>query len=273
VTIHDEIGPWSEVKLDIVREYAAAYSRILSAQPGLHHYYIDAFAGTGQHWSRTTGEFVPGSPLNALLVKPPFEGYHFIDIEAVKVAALEELAGQRGDVHVYHGDCNEILLNRVFPQVRYEDYRRGLCLLDPYGLHLDWQVVEKAGRMRSLEVFINFPVMDINRNVLRKNPESVDSQQRERMTRFWGDERWRSVTYIRERGLFEDVETKTPGNYAVVEAYRVRLREVAGFQYVPEPMAMRAPNGAIIYYLFFASQKPVAQKIVRDIFKKHGGQT
>ena len=37
----DEIGPWSLVKLDIVREYAQAYSRILSAQrkPGLHHVY------------------------------------------------------------------------------------------------------------------------------------------------------------------------------------------------------------------------------------------
>jgi hypothetical protein len=28
----DEIGRWSEVKLDIIREYAAAYSTILSAQ-------------------------------------------------------------------------------------------------------------------------------------------------------------------------------------------------------------------------------------------------
>lgn len=35
----DEIGYWSEIKLDIVREYAAAYSRILAAQqqPGLYH--------------------------------------------------------------------------------------------------------------------------------------------------------------------------------------------------------------------------------------------
>ena len=28
----DEIGYWSEIKLDIVREYAVAYSTILSAQ-------------------------------------------------------------------------------------------------------------------------------------------------------------------------------------------------------------------------------------------------
>ncbi len=30
----DEIGYWSELKLDIVREYAAAYSNILPIQSG-----------------------------------------------------------------------------------------------------------------------------------------------------------------------------------------------------------------------------------------------
>jgi hypothetical protein len=29
---YDEIGYWSEIKLDIIKEYASAYSRILSSQ-------------------------------------------------------------------------------------------------------------------------------------------------------------------------------------------------------------------------------------------------
>jgi glucose-6-phosphate 1-dehydrogenase len=37
--------------------------------------------------------------------------------------------------------------NKVFPRVRYEDYRRALCFLDPYGLH-KWAVIE-AGEMHS----------------------------------------------------------------------------------------------------------------------------
>jgi three-Cys-motif partner protein len=53
----DEIGPWSEVKLDIVKRYAAAYSQILSNQRGFSYAYIDAFAGAGYHLSRTTGEW------------------------------------------------------------------------------------------------------------------------------------------------------------------------------------------------------------------------
>jgi hypothetical protein len=39
---YDEIGIWSEVKLDIIREYAVAYSTILSKQR-LRHIYVDAF--------------------------------------------------------------------------------------------------------------------------------------------------------------------------------------------------------------------------------------
>jgi three-Cys-motif partner protein len=94
----DRIGYWSELKLEIIRKYAAAYSRILAAQRGLRHVYIDAFAGAGLHLSRATGEMVPGSPLNALLVTPPYREYHLIDLDADKVAQLRDLVGDRQDV-------------------------------------------------------------------------------------------------------------------------------------------------------------------------------
>ena len=71
------------------------------------------------------------------------------------------------------GDCNQILLENVFPRVRYEDYRRGLCILDPYGLDLDWNVISRAGQMKTIDLFLNFPVADMNRNVLWRDPERV----------------------------------------------------------------------------------------------------
>jgi hypothetical protein len=101
----DEIGYWSEIKLDIVKDYASAYSRILAAQrnPELHHVYIDAFAGAGVHISKATGEYIPGSLINALLIRPPFREYHLIDIDRQKVALLRALAKERNDVHGEHG--------------------------------------------------------------------------------------------------------------------------------------------------------------------------
>lgn len=77
----DAIGYWSEVKLELVRKYAAAYSRILAAQK-LEHWYVDAFAGGGVHISRTSRAMVPGSPLNALQLVPPFRQYYLVDLDA-----------------------------------------------------------------------------------------------------------------------------------------------------------------------------------------------
>jgi three-Cys-motif partner protein len=126
---YDEIGIWSEVKLAIVREYAAAYSKIMEAWrrdkiSRLSWIYIDAYAGPGYHLSKTTGETVEGSPLIALNTDPPFHEYHFIDTEPARAKQLRELAGDRPDVHTYIGGCNAILLHDVFPRAKHSDYRR-----------------------------------------------------------------------------------------------------------------------------------------------------
>lgn len=267
----DRIGYWSEIKLDIVREYATAYSTIFSGeqQKRFHHVYIDAFAGAGVHISKQTGEFIPGSPLNALLVNPPFREFHFIDLDGKKVAALKQRIGDHRDVHVYEGDCNEILLKKVFPKVRFEHYRRGLCLLDPYGLHLNWEVLQTAGRMKSIDLFLNFPTMDMNRTALWRKPDQVDESSIARMNAFWGDESWRTIAYKSVPTLFGSEEEKVD-NDAVAEAFRKRLKEVAGFSEVPEPMPMRNSKGSVVYYLFFATAKPVAKRIISAIFKKYG---
>jgi three-Cys-motif partner protein len=265
----DEIGSWSEIKLEIVRDYAAAYSRIISAQnkPSFYHLYIDAFAGAGVNVSRSTGHYLPGSPLNALLISPPFKEYHLIDLNSAKTDSLRALTSSNSSVHVHEGDCNQILLRDVFPKAKFEDYRRALCLLDPYGLHLNWEVILTASQMRSVEIFLNFPVEDMNRNVLWRNPDKVSHKQAERMTAFWGDDSWRQIAYD-TTGNFFGFSVKQP-NRIIAEAYRERLRKVAGFGYVPEPIPMCNSVNAVVYYLFFASHKPVAANIVRDIFKKY----
>lgn len=268
----DEIHYWSEIKLDIIKDYASAYSQIMSAQrnPTLRHVYIDAFAGAGRHVSKRTGEFVSGSPLNALEVKPPFHEYHLIDIDRHKTAELRRLTRDRPNVHIYEGDCNNILLEKVFPEVTFEGYRRGLCLLDPYGLHLNWEVIEKAGRMKSIDMFLNFPVADMNRNVLWRDPEGVDSRDTQRMNVFWGSESWREIAYTTKQNLFEYPEKVD--NETVARGFGRRLQEFAGFRHVADPLPMRNSNGAVVYYLYFASQKLVAGHIIEDLFNKYRGR-
>jgi len=269
---HDQIGKWSETKLEIVKKYVRAYSIILSANPNLSHFYIDAFAGSGIHISKDTKNYVLGSPLNALLVDPGFEKYFFIEAKGKKASALEQAKCKfpNGDkASVYNGDCNAILLSEVFPQIQWEQYRRGLCLLDPYGVHLKWNVIETAAKMRTIDMFLNFPIMDINRNPLRRKVDSVTKSEIKRMNEFWGDDSWREQLYDSQPDLFgNEIKTKL-GNSLIVSKFEERLKKVAGFKYVSHSIPMCNTNGAIIYYLVFASQKPVATDIVNEIFNKY----
>lgn len=123
----DEIGYWSEIKLDIVKKYAKAYSTIMSNQSfNKGHLYIDAFAGAGTHISK---------------------------------------------------DRNEVVS------------------------------------------FVAFSSMSSKR--------------------------------------------------VIAEAFRKRLREVAGFAYVPAPIPMRNTRGAVVYYLYFASPNANGARIVSEIFDKY----
>jgi three-Cys-motif partner protein len=264
-SLNDIIGPWSEVKLHILRGYASPYSKILTAK-NFYHLYIDAYAAAGSHTSRSTGLTVDGSAMIALATDPPFSEYHFIDSDPLRVEELRRKTASRPDVRVHSGDCNEILIRDVFPLSRYEDRRRSLCLLDPYNIDLSWNVIATAGGMKSIEVFVNFMVMDMNMN-------EAEPAQVARMDRFWGDGSWRSVAYeanpqLNLYGVQDEIKVDD-ANEKIAEAYRQRLIDVAGFAHAPRPLRFVNSRGRTIYYLFFASPNPTGNKIVGEIFTKH----
>jgi three-Cys-motif partner protein len=108
----------------------------------------------------------------------------------------------------------------------------------------------------------------MNRNTLWRNPERVGEFDIKRMNAFWGDESWRNKVYKTKPTLF-GMEDEKVANEQIAEEFRKRLISVANFKNVLRPMPMRNKNNAIVYYLFFASQKEVALKIARYIFKKY----
>ena len=264
---YDTVGYWSEVKIEIVRAYATEYSKIMAKQ-SFKHIYIDGFAGQGVNLSRTSGEYIPGSPLNALLVRPPFREVHFIDADENRA---ERVAPDRWEpsqcIHLRRR-LQRHPAKEGIPSCRVQ--RLLTCTLSsgPLNINLSWHVVSQAGAMKTIGIFLNFMIMDINMNVLRHNPEKVNSRQIERMNRFWGDGSWRDVAYDKTGNLF-GWDEKVPGNEPLVRAYRQRLRDVAGFKHVPEPIPMRNTKGATVYYLFFASPNATGSKIVEYIFNKY----
>jgi three-Cys-motif partner protein len=131
--------------------------------------------------------------------------------------------------------------------------------------------MRQAGQARAVDMFLNFPAMDMNRNAIWRNPERVPQGGIERMSRFWGDETWKTVAYADspQFEFFSAPDRVKQDSDAIVAAFRERLRTKAGFNFVPEPLPMRNSNNAIVYYLFFASPKPVAERIIEGIFAKY----
>jgi three-Cys-motif partner protein len=263
--VRDELGPWSIDKLEIVQKYATAYGKVMERFP-LHPIYIDGFAGSGHNVERATGEPVEGSPLRVLDIKPGFEEYYFIDIDGGKLDELKSTTRSRLNVFFYNEDANEALL-RIIPTVKYTDFKRALCVLDPYGLDVDWKVLVAAAKQKTIEIFFNFSIMHINRNILRHNRDTVSQKQYDRMMRAWGDDSWQRELFSTDDNLFGEPEKVN--NWTVAEAFRKHLHDVAGFAYVPEPVAMKNSKNAVLYFWFFASQNSTGAKIAKDIFKHY----
>lgn len=124
--------------------------------------------------------------------------------------------------------------------------------------------------MGSVEIFLNFPIYDMNLNVLWKNPNKTDPEQVERMNSFWGDQSWVDSVYEPTRTLFGDeIQKRIDYLVAITRAFQERLIKHAAFKYVPEPIPMLNSKNGVLYYLFFASHKPVAAKILTHIFTKY----
>lgn len=274
----DEIGEWSEIKLEIIKKYASAFTNIMKDQAWCQGYvYIDAFAGAGVHIRRKTGEFVQGSPLNALEIENPFTEYHYIDIDKQKADTLKLLTRDKHNIHIYPKDCNETLVKKIFPLLTWGSKKRALCILDPYGLHLHWETILAAANLKTTEIFLNFPLMDMNRNVLHKDLTTASPDQMERMNRFCGTEEWQEILYEenRQMGLFRDFGESyrikvVNGNIKLGKWFKEeRLEEAAGFKYVPDPILMRNSKGGPLFFLFFATYNETGNKIVSDIFSKY----
>ena len=270
----DSIGTWSQAKHAVIARYVAAYAQILGNQGYLKFHYIDGFCGAGESTSKDTGAILKGSPLHALGTESPFTSYYFIDSDKGKTEHLRQICDEKypnREIHIKTGDSNKII-KEILPKFSYKGYDRILCLLDPYGLHLAWDVIVQLGHLGKsggkgiVDIMINFPIMDINRNYAPRNPSAVPKEA-QRMDTFWGDDSWRTSLY-KERGLLNLPEKVDYEN--LVNAYCERLKKKAGFKFVPKPVKFTNTINAPIFYFCFASHNRTASKVATHLYKKTG---
>jgi three-Cys-motif partner protein len=266
----DTIGRWSLEKLDLLRKYLQAYVTVLKKQGFIKGYeYIDGFAGTGRPKARDEQRYVEGSPRVALGLSTPFTRYHFIEISDWRIKKIEAMKRDFPDreIEIYQGDCNEMLCGRIIPSLSYSSYKRAIAFLDPFGMSLEWDTLKTIASTKTIEVFVNFPVMDINRNVRRKDESRIPEESRERMDRFWGPG-WEGEIFEVQRDLFDEEKTVLKPQSAKDLGYRYQRRLLEIFKYCTIPVVLRNSINAPLYCLIFAGHNETGKNIAEDIFGK-----
>lgn len=202
----------------------------------------------------------------ALSINNPFTRYVFIEKTKWRIKKIKFLEKEFNNLKILtkHGDCNKIL-SEFLPQIAKNE--RALLFLDPFGMNLDWKTIQKAGEMKNIEIFLNLPLMAMNRACLMKNPDKLTIEKIEKMNRLWGSNEWQNLFYKKVPTLFGETKIKIDINAKESSnLFRKRLETV--FSDVSEPLVIRNSKNNPLYCLILASHKPVAKKIINYIFRR-----
>ena len=284
-------GRWTEQKLGMLREYLAAYAKVMKNQP-FQRLYIDAFAGTGYREAAAGGpdvgffapelaedepqEFLDGSTRVALQVEPTFDRYVFIERSAKRFAELLKLKEEFGELadrmEFIPGDANRVLQDLC--GTWNSRAMRGVLFLDPFGMQVDWSTLQAIARTQAIDVLILFPLSAVNRLLPRDG--KIPDAWRTALDRIFGTTDWYDRFYhpARNKPLFGETPMVKSGSFtAIGEYYHERLRTI--FPAVADnPRTLRNSRQTPLFQLHFAVSNPdpkaikVALRIAQYILGK-----
>ncbi|MFH1085547.1 MAG: three-Cys-motif partner protein TcmP [Chloroflexota bacterium] len=292
---HEFGGAWTEQKLACLRKYLTAYTTIFHSNKRartLRPIYVDAFAGMGYRSEAPApsgptlfdepaepdaDQFLKGSVRIVLEVEPPFREYVLIEKDPLRAQQLgvlkDEYPNRAAAIRVLVGDANEQLQNWV----AHTNWgrSRAVVFLDPYGMQVDWPVVELMAGTQAIDLWILFPLgAAVNRLLTRRAPPPP--AWAERLTRFFGTDAWQAAFYPQrsQDTLFgiETTESKAADWEIIGQFFLDRLKTVF-YGIVDHPLVLYNSRSNPIYLFCFAAGNPkgaatavrIAQEVINSL--------
>lgn len=201
--------------------------------------FIDLFAGPGICYDRDTDKFEPGSPLISLDINYPFTKYIFVDIgtetsNALKIRCQKHHPALLSRMEFLNRDAN----SDIEEILGFIEKNKSITVvfIDPNGLDINFNTIEKLSKYRSIDIIINFSISDLKRNLaIYKKPGSKAYD-------FFGIKDWHKYQ-LRDLASIYKKQLMTLGFIGLEDEHEGSV-------------AINAPNGAPIYYLIFASKHP-----------------
>jgi three-Cys-motif partner protein len=260
-------GWWTEQKLDVLGDYLAGFTTA-SAKAG-STIYLDLFAGQDQNVSRSRDEHViRGSARRALDAAPPFSVLRFFEL-ASKASqldtALKSEYPQR-DFHVEPGNCNDTIAG-VLADLEDVNWAPTFAFLDQQSTEVRWSTLEELARFKrpdkwKTELWLLCASGLLPRG-LRLRTESLDTAVAAQMTHMFGTDVWVDALTLAREGRLTGSEFRAE----LTNLMRWRLETVLGYK---TTMVFKITNtgGSEIFDMIFATDHPVGEKIMKDIYSK-----
>lgn len=287
---HSFGGPWTDIKLNCLRNYLNAYRTIFTSNERARHlrtWYVDAFAGTGSrskaapdaplfdiYQETEIREYHEGSTKIALGLARPFDRYFFVEQSPKYVSELQTVIENdfpelKEHCEIRGGNANEEITK--WCQKRNWSKERAVVFLDPYGMQVDWNTVQTLASTKGVDLWYLFP------NIARLLPRdgNIPNTWSKRLTSLFGTDLWQEkfLPTVKQVDLFGDTESieRRVSEIAVGEFIMERLETCFGKQ-VAKYLILRNSKTSPLYYLCFAASNEKgsasALRIANDILKE-----
>ena len=269
-------GPWTQITLDALEDYLAAFTKASQTANGT--VYLDLFAGAFSNDDRLTGAPIMGSPYRALSVDPPFSKVFGFELQVKTARQLESKLQEafRGrDIVITPGDSNvtaPVMLGRMDA---YWRRKPTFAMIDQFMAEVHWSTLEAMARhrlrsppnrlIRKVELWLYFGYSFIPRALGSTKPGEAEAAAL-RVDRMFGNPKWRSIKEARERKEITGRNLKAE----LVNLMRWRLENDLGYA-VTIPLEFVNERGGSLYTVIFATDHPVGEKIMRHVFKASTG--
>ena len=277
-------GPWTEKKLEAFSKYVWSYLTIMKKFPYWKTIYFDGFAGSGARKRHTNTDLMQqlkiteeeektykGAAERVLGLKElGFDFYYFIDKQDASLNKLKAKLDEKfkDKTIVYRsGDANH-QITELAKALRTRDYA-ALVFLDPFGMQIDWSSIAELKGTRS-DVWILVPTGVIVNRLLDRAGKLEFS---DKLQSFFGlsIEEIKAHFYEEKKvqTLFGEEEIITKVSQPIekiARLYAERMKTI--WKHVTEePLVLKNRNGSPIFHFVFASNKPNAMKIAKQIIK------
>ena len=285
-------GSWTEQKLQAFEKYVNAYLTIMLNQRRKFNgwpqtiIYIDGFAGCGDRFFTKDQDTLSFSELNideseikvykgsaerVVKLDKKFDEYYFIDTDENALNKLktkiEPHFDEKSKYVFWQKDINAALIESS----NYLDNSKvALILLDPFGMQLNWESIEKFKNKR-VDVWILLPSGVIINRLLDRQGNLKNINKLESFFGITRDEIQKEFYESKkENTLFGEIEINHKVHNAIekiAELYIKRLKTI--WDYVTEkPLVLYNNRNVPIYHFVFASNNKTAKNIASQIIIK-----